>query len=45
MLAYKKLFDDVFDEVGKVIVGQQEMVTQLLSAIMADGNALLEGYP
>ena len=45
MLAYKKLFDEIFDEVGKVIVGQQEMVTQVLSAIMADGNALLEGYP
>ena len=45
MLAYKKLFDEIFEEVGKVIVGQQEMVTQLLSAIMADGNALLEGYP
>ena len=45
MLAYKKLFDEIFDEVGKVIVGQQEMVTQILSAIMADGNALLEGYP
>ncbi len=45
MLAYKKLFDDVFEEVGKVIVGQQEMVTQILSAILADGNALVEGYP
>src|SRR3989338_6432636 len=45
MLAYKKLFDDVFEEVGKVIVGQQEMVTQMLSAILADGNALVEGYP
>ncbi len=45
MLAYKKLFDDAFEEVGKVIVGQQEMITQILSAILADGNALLEGYP
>ncbi|MBI2144918.1 MoxR family ATPase [Candidatus Woesearchaeota archaeon] len=45
MLAYKKLFDDIFAEVAKVIVGQEEMVTQLLSAILADGNALLEGYP
>ncbi len=45
MLAYKKLFDDTFEEVGKVIVGQQEMITQILSAILADGNALLEGYP
>src|SRR3990167_5481273 len=45
MLAYKKLFDDVFEEIGKVIVGQQEMVTQILSAVLADGNALVEGYP
>ena len=45
MLAYKKLFDDVFDEVGKVIVGQQEIITQILAAIIADGNVLLEGYP
>ncbi|HLD97578.1 MAG TPA: AAA family ATPase [Candidatus Nanoarchaeia archaeon] len=45
MLAYKKLFDEIFDEVGKVIVGQQETITQILAAIMADGNALLEGYP
>ncbi|MEK6837852.1 MAG: MoxR family ATPase [Nanoarchaeota archaeon] len=45
MLAYKKLFDDVFEEVEKVIVGQQEMVTQILSAVLADGNALVEGYP
>jgi len=45
MLAYKKLFDDLFEETGKVVVGQQEMVTQVLSAMLADGNALLEGYP
>ncbi len=45
MLAYKKLFDDIYAEIGRVIVGQEEMITQLLSAILADGNALLEGYP
>src|SRR3989338_4804558 len=45
MLAYKKLFDDLFEETGKVVVGQQEMVTQVLYAMLADGNALLEGYP
>ncbi len=45
MLAYKKLFDDIFAEVARVIVGQEEMITQLLSAVLADGNALLEGYP
>ncbi len=45
MLAYKKLFDDAFAEINRVIVGQEEMVTQVLSAILANGNALLEGYP
>jgi len=45
MLAYKKLFEDIFVEVNKVIVGQEEMVTQILSAVLANGNALLEGYP
>jgi MoxR-like ATPase len=45
MLAYKKLFEDAFTEVNRVIVGQEEMITQILAAILANGNALLEGYP
>jgi MoxR-like ATPase len=32
-------------EVGKVIVGQQEMVDLLLTAILADGHVLIEGVP
>ncbi len=32
-------------EVGKVIVGQQEMVRQLLITLVGGGNALLEGAP
>lgn len=38
---YKK----VVQEMGKVIVGQKEMVRSLLVAILADGHILLEGLP
>ncbi|NJM24666.1 MAG: MoxR family ATPase [Bacteroidia bacterium] len=33
------------DEVGKVIVGQEQMVTLLITAILADGHVLIEGVP
>jgi MoxR-like ATPase len=32
-------------EVGKVIVGQQELVRQTLTCLLANGHALLEGVP
>ncbi len=32
-------------EIGKVIVGQQEAVALLLTAILADGHVLIEGVP
>jgi MoxR-like ATPase len=32
-------------EVGKVIVGQEEMIELLLAAILADGHVLIEGVP
>jgi MoxR-like ATPase len=35
----------VRDEIGKVIVGQERMVDLLLTAILADGHVLLEGVP
>jgi len=35
----------VRDEIGKVIVGQTEMVDLLLAAILADGHVLIEGVP
>ncbi len=37
--------DLVSGEVGKVIVGQKDVVTQLLVSIMAGGHCLLEGVP
>ncbi len=32
-------------EIGKVIVGQDEMVNQLITAILANGHVLIEGVP
>ena len=42
---YKAVFDTVFKEVSNVIIGQEELIEQVMAAILCDGNALLEGYP
>ncbi len=43
--AIKERFDAVRAEVGKVLVGQEELVDRLLLALLADGHVLLEGVP
>ncbi|HLC61113.1 MAG TPA: MoxR family ATPase [Candidatus Nanoarchaeia archaeon] len=45
MKNYKQVFDELQKELGKVIVGQQDVVEQILVSILCDSNALLEGYP
>jgi len=45
MKTYKQAFEELFKEVGKVIVGQSELLEQVMVAIICDRNALLEGYP
>ncbi len=42
---YKVVFDSVFSEVSKVIVGQNALLEEVMIAILCDSNALLEGYP
>jgi MoxR-like ATPase len=37
--------DTLKQEIGKVIVGQEQMVELLLAAILADGHVLIEGVP
>lgn len=37
--------DTLKHEIGKVIVGQEQMVELLLAAILADGHVLIEGVP
>lgn len=38
-------FDTVRTEVGKVLVGQDELLHRLLLALLADGHVLVEGVP
>jgi MoxR-like ATPase len=41
----KTMFSNLKNELGKVIIGQEEVVDQIIVAIMCDSNALLESYP
>jgi MoxR-like ATPase len=41
----KKKFDELREELHKVILGQDEVIDQILVAILCDANALLESYP
>lgn len=41
----KEQVDKIKYEVGKVIVGQEEMVEGIIIALLSDGHILLEGYP
>src|SRR5262245_26028588 len=37
--------DDLLNEIGKVIVGQQQMIERVLVGLLAGGHVLLEGVP
>jgi len=37
--------DEIYQELGKVIVGQRYMINRLLVGLLADGHVLLEGVP
>ena len=41
----KGAYNDIRAELGKVIVGMDEVVEQLLIAVFARGHCLLEGVP
>ena len=45
MRTYKEAFQSLYKEVGKVIVGQNELLEQIMIAVLCDSHALLEGYP
>jgi MoxR-like ATPase len=42
---FRQVVAEIEQEVGKVIVGQPELVRQLLLTLLGGGNALLEGAP
>jgi MoxR-like ATPase len=41
----KETFSNVTKEMSKIVVGQEEVIEQILIAILCDANALLESYP
>ncbi|WNY27270.1 MoxR family ATPase [Methanolapillus ohkumae] len=41
----QRVFKTLFDEIGKVIVGQNETIEQVMVAILCNGHALLESNP
>jgi len=43
--ALAKSYQDIFDEIKKVIVGQDEVVKEVLISIFSKGNCLLVGVP
>jgi MoxR-like ATPase len=40
-----RIFKELFDEIGKVIVGQRQAVEQMLIAILCNSHALVESNP
>src|SRR5690606_28516040 len=45
LTALRDSVEKIRNEVGKVIVGQDQMITLLITAILADGHVLIEGVP
>jgi len=45
MIDLKNSLQKVKSEIGKVIVGQEDMVEHLLAALLANGHVLIEGVP
>jgi MoxR-like ATPase len=45
MKNYKEAFQSLYKEIGRVIVGQNELIEQIVIAMLCDSHALLEGYP
>lgn len=41
----KQAADNIRAEIGKIIIGQHEMVDQLILALLANGHVLIEGVP
>lgn len=42
---FSRLTDSLFDEVSRVLVGQETMVSRLLIGLLTGGHVLLEGVP
>ena len=45
ILKYKELIDNFFDEIHKVIIGQNNLIKKFFLALISNGHILLEGVP
>ena len=43
--AFKRDYRAIEEQIGRVIVGQREVITEVMTTLFADGHALLEGVP
>jgi MoxR-like ATPase len=41
----QEIINEMKSEIGKVVVGQEEIVDSLIRALLCDGHVLLEGVP
>ncbi|MEM2916159.1 MAG: ATPase, partial [Candidatus Woesearchaeota archaeon] len=41
----KKTFDHLLHEMNRVIVGMDEVLKQMIVALLTNSHAILEGYP
>ena len=41
----KRLFESVVEQIGKVVIGQLELVEGVVIALFAEGSVLIEGPP
>jgi len=42
---YQKKFDEIRAEIGKVVIGQHDVVNGLIEALISNGHSLVEGIP
>lgn len=40
-----RFIQDTFDEIHKVIIGQDDLIKKMMVALLADGHVLVEGFP
>ena len=45
ILAFRRDFEAIEQEIGKAIIGQKTLIRDVLTALVAGGNVLLEGLP
>ncbi len=45
IVVYQKKFDEMRAEIGKVVIGQEEVINGLIESLIANGHALVEGIP